>query len=46
VTGFLLVALPLSGALLWSAWNTERLAQRSTNAVFSAAQAALRDRGR
>ena len=44
VTGFLLVALPLAGALLWSAWNTERLAERSTNAVFNAAQAARASR--
>jgi two-component system sensor histidine kinase GlrK len=44
VIGFLLVALPLAAALLWSAWNTERLAQRSTNAVFDAAQAARASR--
>jgi two-component system sensor histidine kinase GlrK len=44
VTGFVLVALPLVGALLYSAWNTERLAERSTNAVFNAAQAARASR--
>ena len=44
VTGFILVALPLAGALLYSAWNTERLAERSTNAVFNAAQAARASR--
>ncbi|MDA8110328.1 MAG: HAMP domain-containing sensor histidine kinase [Betaproteobacteria bacterium] len=44
VTGFVLVALPLAGALLYSAWNTERLAERSTNAVFNAAQAARASR--
>ena len=44
VTGFVLVALPLAGALLYSAWNTERLAARSTNAVFNAAQAARASR--
>jgi len=27
VTGFILVALPLAGALIYSAWNTERLAR-------------------
>jgi len=40
VTGFLLVALPLAGALLYSAWSTQRLAEQSGNAVYNAAQAA------
>jgi len=40
VTGFLLVALPLAGALLYSAWSTQRLAEQSRSAVYSAAQAA------
>lgn len=44
VTGFLLVALPLVGGLAWAAWNMERLAERSTNAVFNAAQAARTSR--
>ena len=40
VTGFLLVAMPLVGALLYSAWHTQRLAEQSRNAVYNAAQAA------
>ena len=40
VTGFLLVAMPLAGALLYSAWNTQRLAELSRSAVYNAAQAA------
>jgi two-component system sensor histidine kinase GlrK len=44
VTGFLLVALPLAGALLYSAWSTQRLAEQSRNAVYSAAQAARASR--
>jgi len=40
VTGFLLVAAPLAGALLYSAWHTQRLAEQSRNAVYNAAQAA------
>ena len=44
VFGFLLVALPLSGALLYSAWNTEHLAEQSGHAVFSASQAARASR--
>ncbi len=40
VTGFLLVAAPLVGALLYSAWQTQRLAEQSRNAVYNAAQAA------
>lgn len=44
VAGFLAVALPLSAALLYSAWNTEQLAAQARNAVFSAAQAARSSR--
>ena len=42
--GFTLVVLPLVGALAYSAWNTERLAEQSRNAVFSASQAARASR--
>jgi two-component system sensor histidine kinase GlrK len=34
------VALPLAGALLYSAWSTQRLAEQSRHAVYNAAQAA------
>jgi two-component system, NtrC family, sensor histidine kinase GlrK len=44
VAGFLLVALPLAAALMYSAWNTERLAEQAQNAVFNAAQAARASR--
>jgi len=44
LAGFTLVVLPLAGALAYSAWNTERLAEQSRNAVFSAAQAARASR--
>ncbi len=44
VAGFLLVALPLAGALMYSAWNTERLAEQAQFAVFNAAQAARASR--
>src|ERR1700694_1155881 len=44
LTGFTLVALPLVGALAYSAWNTERLAEQSGSAVFSASQAARESR--
>ena len=44
VAGFLLVALPLAAALMYSAWNTERLAEQAQNAVFNAAQAARSSR--
>ena len=44
VAGFLLVALPLAGALIYSAWNTERLAEQAQFAVFNAAQAARASR--
>jgi two-component system sensor histidine kinase GlrK len=36
----MLVAAPLAGALLYSAWNTQRLAEQSRSAVYNAAQAA------
>ncbi len=41
---FSLVALPLVGALAYSAWNTERLADQARSAVFSASQAARASR--
>jgi len=44
LAGFSLVALPLVGALVYSAWNTERLAEQSRSAVFSASQAARASR--
>src|SRR3954471_18486558 len=44
LAGFALVALPLVGALAYSAWNTERLADQSRSAVFSASQAARSSR--
>src|SRR5213596_2299818 len=44
LAGFSLVALPLVGALAYSAWNTERLAEQSRSAVFSASQAARASR--
>jgi two-component system, NtrC family, sensor histidine kinase GlrK len=44
LTGFTLVAVPLVGALAYSAWHTERLAEQSRNAVFSASQAARASR--
>jgi two-component system sensor histidine kinase GlrK len=44
LAGFTLVALPLIGALAYSAWNTERLAEQSRNAVYSASQAARASR--
>lgn len=40
VTSFLLVAMPLVGALLYSAWHTQSLAEQSRSAVYNAAQAA------
>jgi len=40
VTSFLLVAMPLVGALLYSAWDTRSLAEQSRSAVYNAAQAA------
>jgi two-component system sensor histidine kinase GlrK len=44
LAGFTLVALPLVGALAYSAWNTERLAGQSRSAVFNASQAARSSR--
>ncbi len=44
LTGFTLVVVPLVGALAYSAWNTERLADQSGSAVFSASQAARASR--
>src|ERR687887_254248 len=44
LTGFTLVMIPLVGALAYSAWNTERLAEQSRSAVFSASQAARASR--
>ncbi len=44
LAGYTLVALPLVGALAYSAWNTERLADQSRSAVFSASQAARASR--
>lgn len=44
LAGFALVALPLVGALAYSAWNTERLAEQSRSAVFNASQAARASR--
>ena len=44
LAGFTLVALPLVGALAYSAWNTERLTEQSRNAVYSASQAARASR--
>lgn len=40
LAGFTLVLLPLVGALAYSAWSTERLAEQSRDAVVSASQAA------
>jgi two-component system sensor histidine kinase GlrK len=40
VAAFLLVALPLLGTLLYSAWHTERLTEQSRSAVLGAAKAA------
>ena len=44
LAGFTGVALPLVAALAYSAWSTERLAEQSRNAVFSASQAARASR--
>ena len=44
LTGFTLVAAPLVGALAYSAWHTERLAEQSRDAVFTASQAARASR--
>src|SRR3970040_1811380 len=44
LAGFTLVALPLVGALAYSAWNTERLLGQRRSAVFNAADAARASR--
>jgi len=44
VAAFLLVALPLIGTLLYSAWHTERLTEQSRSAVSGAAAAARASR--
>lgn len=44
IAGFLLVALPLLGSLLYSAWHTQRLTEQSRDAVFGAAKAATASR--
>jgi two-component system sensor histidine kinase GlrK len=45
LAGFLVVGLPLAAALLWSAWNTERLAERGTQSVGGALKASRASRG-
>lgn len=44
LTGFLLVAAPLVGALGYSLWSNERLAEQSRTAVYHASQAARASR--
>src|SRR5438445_725117 len=44
LTGFMLVTIPLVGALAYSAWNTEKLAGLSRTAVFNASEAARASR--
>ncbi|MGH9579170.1 MAG: hypothetical protein ACRD3R_17165, partial [Terriglobales bacterium] len=44
IAGFLLVALPLLGTLLYSAWHTQRLTEQGRDAVFGAAKAATASR--
>jgi two-component system sensor histidine kinase GlrK len=44
LAGFTFVLLPLVAALAYSAWSTERLAEQSRSAVFSASQAARASR--
>jgi two-component system sensor histidine kinase GlrK len=44
LASFMLVAAPLVAALAYSAWHSERLAERSRSAVFNAAQAARASR--
>jgi two-component system, NtrC family, sensor histidine kinase GlrK len=44
LAGFTLVTAPLVAALVYSAWNTERLADQSRKAVFNASQAARASR--
>ena len=44
LTGFMLVTIPLVGALAYSAWNTQKLAGLSRTAVFNASEAARASR--
>ena len=44
LASFVLVATPLVGALAYSAWHTERLAEHVRTAVFNASQAARASR--
>jgi two-component system sensor histidine kinase GlrK len=44
LASFVLVAVPLVGALAYSAWHSERLAEQSRHAVFNASQAARASR--
>src|SRR5262245_15397928 len=44
LASFVLVAAPLVAALAYSAWHSERLAERSRSAVFNASQAARASR--
>ena len=44
LASFVLVAAPLIAALAYSAWHSERLAEQSRHAVFSASQAARASR--
>ena len=44
LASFMLVAAPLIAALAYSAWHSERLAERSRSAVFNASQAARASR--
>src|SRR5512145_539203 len=44
LVSFMLVAAPLVGALAYSAWHSERLAEQSRHAVFNASQAARASR--
>ena len=44
LASFVLVAAPLIAALAYSAWHSERLADRSRSAVFNASQAARASR--
>jgi len=44
IAGFLLVALPLLGTLLYSAWHTQRLTEQGRSAVFGAAKAVTSSR--
>src|SRR5918992_3307536 len=44
LASFVMVAAPLIGALAYSAWHSERLAEQSRHAVFNASQAARASR--